>query len=190
MRCRQLDMRESLRGIRMSLPSAAQRTLTPGAKQVVTAKGTPGDHHRVAGEYEAGLGHVRWTRTKRIRVPESDFNALRGLPRRIPSSAAADANEGGVVGDVEERKGEFPASLIRIGVRSGTSRRHGFEARGVAGPVAGWLRRCRGQACLGHESSFDSLASNRRANQYSRSTKQHLHGVRRSVQFWTGIHWP
>jgi sugar lactone lactonase YvrE len=31
-------------------------------------------------------------------VPESDFNALRRLPWRIPSSAAADANEGGVVG--------------------------------------------------------------------------------------------
>jgi len=30
-------------------------------------------------------------------VPERDFNALRGLPWRIPSSAAADSNEGGVV---------------------------------------------------------------------------------------------
>jgi hypothetical protein len=33
--------------------------------------------------------------TQRARVPESDFNALRGLPWRIPSSAAADANQGG-----------------------------------------------------------------------------------------------
>ena len=68
-----------------------------GAKQVVTAKGRPGDHHGVAGEHEAGLSHVRWTRTQRARVSESDLNALRGLPWRIPSSAAADANEGGVV---------------------------------------------------------------------------------------------
>ena len=30
-------------------------------------------------------------------MPERDFNALRGLPWRIPLSAAADANEGGVV---------------------------------------------------------------------------------------------
>jgi hypothetical protein len=90
-------MRESLCGIRLSPAQCAQLMLTPGAKQVVTQKGTPGDHHGVAREHEAGLSHARSTRTKRARVPESDFNALRGLPWRIPSSAAADANEGGVV---------------------------------------------------------------------------------------------
>jgi hypothetical protein len=89
--------------VRVSSDSQAENTSPDvqaervGAKQVVTAKGTPGDHHGVAREHEAGLSHARWTRTKRARVPESDFNALRGLPWRIPSSAAADANQGGVV---------------------------------------------------------------------------------------------
>jgi hypothetical protein len=72
-----------------------------GAKQVVTAKGTPGDHHGVAREHEAELSHARWTRAKRARVPERDFNALRGLPWRIPSSAAADATLGGKEGGRE-----------------------------------------------------------------------------------------
>ena len=68
-----------------------------GAKQVVTANSAPGDHHGVAGEHEAGLSHARWTRTKRATVPVSDFDALRRLLWRIPSTAAADANQGGVV---------------------------------------------------------------------------------------------
>jgi hypothetical protein len=79
------------------VPSVHHAVGGVGAKQVVTAKGRPGDHHGVAGEHEAGLSHVRWTRTQRARVSESDLNALRGLPWRIASSAAADANEGGVV---------------------------------------------------------------------------------------------
>jgi hypothetical protein len=61
------------------VPSVHHTVGGVGAKQVVTAKGTPGDHHGVAREHEAGLSHARWTRTKRARVPESDFNALRGL---------------------------------------------------------------------------------------------------------------
>jgi hypothetical protein len=73
-------MRELLCGIRLNPAQCAQLMLTPGPKQVVTAKGTPGDHHGVAREHEAGLSHARWTRTKRARVPESDFNALRGAP--------------------------------------------------------------------------------------------------------------
>ena len=66
-----------------------------GTEETMAAKGMAGDHEGVAGDHEAGLSHARWTRTKRARVPESDFNALRGLPWRIPLSAAADANQGG-----------------------------------------------------------------------------------------------
>jgi hypothetical protein len=83
---------------------------------VVTAKGTPGDHHGVAREHEAGLSHARWMRTKRARVPESDFNALRGLSWRIPSSAAADANEGGVVGNLLRPDYQVPLRGHRFGV--------------------------------------------------------------------------
>ena len=89
--------------VRVSSDSQAENTSLDvqaervGAKQVVTAKGAPGDHHGVAGEHEAGLSHARWTHTKRAKVSERDFNALRGLPWRIPLSAAADASEGGVV---------------------------------------------------------------------------------------------
>ena len=79
------------------VPSVHHTVGRVGAKQVVTPKGTPGDHHGVAREHEAELSHARWTRTKRARVPESDSTLCGGLPWRIPLSAAADANEGGVV---------------------------------------------------------------------------------------------
>ena len=86
--------------VRLSSDSQAENTRLDvqaervEAEQVAIAKGTPGDHHGVAREHEAGLSHARWTRTKRVRVPELDFNALRGRPWPIPSSAAADANLG------------------------------------------------------------------------------------------------
>jgi hypothetical protein len=51
-----------------------------GTEEMMAAKGMAGDHEGVAGDHEAGLSHARWTRTKRARVPESDFNALRGAP--------------------------------------------------------------------------------------------------------------
>jgi len=52
-------MRESLCGIGIGPAQCAQLMLTPWPKQVVTAKGTPGHHHGVAGEHEAGLSHPR-----------------------------------------------------------------------------------------------------------------------------------
>ena len=68
-------------------------------EQVMAAKGAPGDHHGVAREHEAGLGHAHgWSRNQATPLSR-DLHALRRRTWRISSTPTTDANVGEVPHD-------------------------------------------------------------------------------------------
>ena len=67
-----------------------------GSKQVMAAKGAAWDHHGVAPEHEAWLGHGQGWSTNQAVVSASEFNAFRQRDGRISSNPVTGANLGEV----------------------------------------------------------------------------------------------